>query len=134
MIRRLGCFLLALLTVALLAEGTGAETQAPSDAAPTPATLDAVTLKDGTVIYGHVLGMVADELHIKTAFGPTAGEDVVKIMWPNGQTGRESSHSLQPQRGHHGRRHRAARRTRDPHLTSLRRWEHDGGSAGCGRV
>ena len=22
-------------------------------------------------------------LHIKTSFGPTAGEDVVKIMWPN---------------------------------------------------
>ena len=33
-----------------------------------------VTLKDGTVIYGQVLGMVADELHIKTSFGPTAGE------------------------------------------------------------
>ncbi|MDR4473275.1 MAG: hypothetical protein MRJ92_11735 [Nitrospira sp.] len=27
--------------------------------------------------------MIADELHIKTAFGPTAGDDIVKIMWPN---------------------------------------------------
>ena len=54
-----------------------------ADAMPTPAMLDAVTLKDGTVIYGQVLGMIADELHIKTAFGPTAGDDIVKILWPN---------------------------------------------------
>jgi putative salt-induced outer membrane protein YdiY len=44
--------------------------------------MDAVTLKDGSIIYGRVLGMVAGELHIKTAFGPTAGEDIVKVMWP----------------------------------------------------
>ncbi len=49
--------------------------------APVSSTLDMVTLKDGSVVYGRVLGMVADELHIKTAFG--AGDDIVKIMWPN---------------------------------------------------
>lgn len=49
--------------------------------APVSSTLDMVTLKDGSVVYGRVLGMVADELHIKTAFG--VGDDIVKIMWPN---------------------------------------------------
>ena len=48
---------------------------------PVSSTLDMVTLKDGSVVYGRVLGMVADELHIKTAFG--VGDDIVKIMWPN---------------------------------------------------
>ncbi len=81
MMRRFGCFLLALLLVALTA--SGARAQAPPVSAPAAATLDSVTLKDGTVIYGQVLGMIADELHIKTAFGPTGGEDIVKIMWPN---------------------------------------------------
>lgn len=61
----------------------GAETPTPPDAVPVPTALDVVTLKDGTVIYGKVLGMIADELHIKTGFGPTAGDDIVKIMWPN---------------------------------------------------
>jgi putative salt-induced outer membrane protein YdiY len=54
-----------------------------ADAPPPSSTLDAVTLKDGSVIYGRVLGMIAGELHIKTGFGPTAGEDIIKVMWPN---------------------------------------------------
>ena len=83
MMRRFECFLLALLTVALMAPGVRAEAPAPVEATAAAPTLDSVTLKDGTVIYGHVLGMIADELHIKTGFGPTAGEDIVKIMWPN---------------------------------------------------
>lgn len=83
MMRRCECFLLALLTLAFTTSGVSAEAPVPPDASPAATTLDSVTLKDGTIIYGHVLGMIADELHIKTAFGPTAGEDIVKIMWPN---------------------------------------------------
>ncbi len=83
MTRRLGYLASAVLIMALATSVMGAETPAPPDAVPAPVALDVVTLKDGTVIYGKVLGMVADELHIKTSFGPTAGDDVVKIMWPN---------------------------------------------------
>ncbi|MCC6968491.1 MAG: DUF481 domain-containing protein [Nitrospira sp.] len=83
MMRRFECCFLALLTLALTAYGVRAEAPAPTDATAAAPTLDSVTLKDGTVIYGRVLGMIADELHIKTGFGPTAGEDIVKIMWPN---------------------------------------------------
>ena len=78
--RRLGTLCFALLVMALAASIARAEAPAPADATP---ALDAVTLKDGTVIYGQVLGMIADELHIKTSFGPTAGDDIIKIMWPN---------------------------------------------------
>ena len=39
----------------------GAETPAPPDAVPEPVALDVVTLRDGTVIYGQVLGMAAGE-------------------------------------------------------------------------
>lgn len=80
---RLGFLISAVFIVAFHASVVTAETSAPPDAMPGGVTLDSVTLKDGTVIYGQVLGMVADELHIKTSFGPTAGEDIVKIMWPN---------------------------------------------------
>ena len=83
MTRRLGFLSSTLLSMALATSVMGAEAPAPADLASGPVQLDSVTLKDGTVIYGQVLGMVADELHIKTSFGPTAGEDVVKIMWPN---------------------------------------------------
>ena len=83
MMRRLGSLLFALLIVALATSIATAETPASPDAALGPEAIDSVTLKDGTVIYGKVLGMIEDELHIKTAFGPTAGEDIVKIMWPN---------------------------------------------------
>lgn len=80
---RLGFLVAAALCMAMATSVMGAEPTAAPDAAAGPVQLDAVTLKDGSVIYGQVLGMVADELHIKTSFGPTAGEDVVKIMWPN---------------------------------------------------
>ncbi len=63
--------------------GRNRRVPAAAKAVPVPIALDVVTLKDGTVIYGQVLDMVANELHIKTSFGPTAGEDIVKIMWPN---------------------------------------------------
>ena len=53
----------------------------PAASAPVSSTLDMVALKDGSVIYGRVLGMVAGELHIKTAFG--VGDDIVKVMWLN---------------------------------------------------
>ena len=81
--RRLGSLFFALLVMALAAPIVRAEAPAPADTTPAAPALDAVTLKDGTVIYGQVLGMIADELHIKTGFGPTAGDDIVKIMWPN---------------------------------------------------
>ena len=83
MIRRLGSLFFALLVMTLATSIARAEPPTSADTAPTATPLDAVTLKDGTVIYGQVLGMVADELHIKTSFGPTAGEDIVKVMWPN---------------------------------------------------
>ncbi|MCS6289833.1 MAG: DUF481 domain-containing protein [Nitrospira sp.] len=81
--RRLGSVFFALLVMALAASIARAEAPAPADATPATPTLDAVTLKDGTVIYGQVLGMIAGELHIRTSFGPTAGDDIVKVMWPN---------------------------------------------------
>lgn len=81
--QRLGYLVSAVFIIVMLASVVGAETPAPPDAASAPVALDVVTLKDGNVIYEKVLGMVADELHIKTSFGPTAGDDVVKIMWPN---------------------------------------------------
>jgi putative salt-induced outer membrane protein YdiY len=83
MTRRQRYLLFAVLCMGLATSAMGAEPLAPPDAVPGAVTLDSVTLKDGTVIYGQVLGMVADELHIKTNFGPTAGEDIIKIMWPN---------------------------------------------------
>jgi len=83
MIRRLGSLFFALLVMTLATSIARAEPPTSADTAPTATPLDAVTLKDGTVIYGQVLGMVADELHIKISFGPTAGEDIVKVMWPN---------------------------------------------------
>ncbi|MGZ8382565.1 MAG: DUF481 domain-containing protein [Nitrospira sp.] len=83
MTRGLRYLISAMVIVALATSVMGAETPAPPDAVPVPTALDVVTLKDGTVIYGKVLGMIADELHIKTSFGPTAGDDIVKIMWPN---------------------------------------------------
>jgi len=83
MMRRLGFLCFALLVMALTISVAGAETPATPETVPTTPALDVVTLKDGTVIYGRVLGMIADELHVKTGFGPTAGEDIVKIMWPN---------------------------------------------------
>ncbi len=83
MIRRLGFLFCALLVITLATSIARAEPPTSADTAPAATPLDAVTLKDGTVIYGQVLGMVADELHIKTSFGPTAGEDIVKVMWPN---------------------------------------------------
>ena len=76
--------LLVVVLFAGMAGLTYAEDPAPPeiDASATgSSTLDMVTLKDGSVVYGRVLGMVADELHIKTAFG--VGDDIVKIMWPN---------------------------------------------------
>jgi putative salt-induced outer membrane protein YdiY len=69
--------------VALHASIVTAESPVPPDSASAPPAPDIVTLKDGTVIYGKVLGMIADELHIKTSFGPTAGEDIIKVRWPN---------------------------------------------------
>ena len=80
---RLGFLISTVFIATLHASVVTAELSVPPDPAPGAVTLDSVTLKDGTVIYGQVLGMVADELHIKTSFGPTAGEDIVKIMWPN---------------------------------------------------
>jgi hypothetical protein len=47
--RRLGTLCFALLVMALAASIARAEAPAPADATP---ALDAVTLKDGTVIYG----------------------------------------------------------------------------------
>lgn len=83
MMRRLGSILFALLVMALMPSIAPAEPPAPPESAPATPELDVVTLKDGTVIYGQILGMIADELHIKTSFGPTAGNDIVKVMWPN---------------------------------------------------
>ena len=83
MTRGLGYLASAVLIMALATSVMGAETPAPPDFVPAQVVLDVVTLKDGTVIYGKVLGMVVDELHIMTSFGPTAAEDIVKIMWPN---------------------------------------------------
>lgn len=80
---RPGFIISAVFIVAWHASVVTAEPSASSDAVPGAVTVDSVTLKDGTVIYGQVLGMVADDLHMKTSFGPTAGNDVVKIMWPN---------------------------------------------------
>ncbi len=75
----LGIMLVIVLHTAAFAD----EPAASADAPPSAPAFDAVTLKDGSVIYGQVLGMIAGELHVKTGFGPTAGNDVVKIMWPN---------------------------------------------------
>ena len=83
MTRWFGCLICAVFIVAAHASIVMAESPAPSDLASASAAPDNVTLKDGTVIYGKVLGMIADELHIKTGFGPTAGDDIVRIMWPN---------------------------------------------------
>jgi putative salt-induced outer membrane protein YdiY len=47
--------------------------------APAPAP-DVVTLKDGSVIYGEVIGLENGELQIKTAFGVG---DIVKVKWAN---------------------------------------------------
>lgn len=83
MTRRLACFFSVLSIALVTASLVAAEPATTPDASTGPAALDSVTLKDGTVIYGQVLGMIADELHIKTNFGPTAGSDIVKVMWPN---------------------------------------------------
>jgi putative salt-induced outer membrane protein YdiY len=45
---------------------------------PTPAPLDMVTLKDGSVLYGEVIEMSGGVLLIKTA---AAAENIVKINW-----------------------------------------------------
>ena len=103
MTRRQRFLVFAVLCMGMATSVMGAEPSAPPDAVPGAVTLDSVTLKDGTVIYGQVLGMVADELHIKTSFGPTGGDDIVKIMWTNvAKTSGQSSHPVQPEGRHHG--------------------------------
>jgi putative salt-induced outer membrane protein YdiY len=72
--------LIFLFLTALLHTGVHAA-DATTDAPPTATAPDSVTLKDGSVIYGRILGMIAGELHIKTTFG--VGDDIVKVMWPN---------------------------------------------------
>ncbi|HLZ34417.1 MAG TPA: DUF481 domain-containing protein [Nitrospira sp.] len=47
---------------------------------PAPAPLDVVTLKDGSIIYGEVIGMEAGVLQIKTAASP---DNIMKVKWEN---------------------------------------------------
>ncbi|MCT6647158.1 hypothetical protein N4G37_13900, partial [Enterococcus faecalis] len=49
----------------------------PVRAADAPPPLDVVTLKDGSIIYGDVVGMETGLLEIKS---PWAGE-VIKVKW-----------------------------------------------------
>jgi putative salt-induced outer membrane protein YdiY len=43
-----------------------------------PAPLDIVTLKDGSILYGEVIGMEGGILHLKTPAGP---DNLVKVKW-----------------------------------------------------
>jgi len=45
---------------------------------PAPAPLDIVTLKDGSILYGEVIGMEGGILHIKT---PASPDNLVKVKW-----------------------------------------------------
>ena len=44
----------------------------------TPAPLDIVTLKDGSILYGEVIAMEGGILHLKTPAGP---DNLVKVKW-----------------------------------------------------
>ncbi|HSB43712.1 MAG TPA: DUF481 domain-containing protein [Nitrospira sp.] len=68
----------ALLTMTLLiglVSTVEAQTVPP---APEPAPLDIVTLKDGSILYGEVIGMESGVLHLKT---PASPDNVVKVKW-----------------------------------------------------
>jgi putative salt-induced outer membrane protein YdiY len=72
------CRVPALVLVAFLVL-LGTETEAqptPSAAAP----LDIVTLKDGSILYGEVIGMEGGVLHLKT---PASPDKTMKIKWDN---------------------------------------------------
>ena len=45
---------------------------------PAPAPLDIVTLKDGSILYGEVIGMEGGILHLKT---PASPDNLVKVKW-----------------------------------------------------
>lgn len=45
---------------------------------PAPAPLDIVTLKDGSILYGEVIGMEDGILHLKT---PASPDNLVKVKW-----------------------------------------------------
>jgi putative salt-induced outer membrane protein YdiY len=65
--------------VILMASLTGL-VHADTPASAVPPSLDVVTLKDGSVIYGEVLELSNGELKVKTAFGVG---DIVTIKWDN---------------------------------------------------
>lgn len=64
--------------VLLLVFGLPAYAAAEVPAAPAPAPLDIVTLKDGSVIYGEVIEMASGILFLKTASSP---DNMIKIKW-----------------------------------------------------
>lgn len=71
-------WVLALLMMTLLiglVSTVEAQTVPP---APAPAPLDIVTLKDGSILYGEVIGMEGGVLHLKT---PASPDNVVKVKW-----------------------------------------------------
>lgn len=72
-------FWLLILLACLITPRLVAAADAPAvvDVPPTPAALDMVTLKDGSVIYGEVVGMDGGILQIKS----TAAGDIIKIKW-----------------------------------------------------
>ena len=69
------------LTFVLWALGVSLPAYAQEQAPTTPpAPLDIVTLKDGSVIYGEVIGMEKGILMIKTAASP---DNIMKVKWDN---------------------------------------------------
>jgi putative salt-induced outer membrane protein YdiY len=77
-----GFLFFVLLTCLITPQLVGAaDAPGVAEASPTPAPPDVVTLKDGGVLYGEVVGMEDGVLYIKTA--AAAGDNIVKINWAN---------------------------------------------------
>ena len=68
---------LLLLIVFAIMPATYAQAETAS---ASPAPLDIVTLKDGSILYGEVVGMERGVLHLKT---PASPDKTVKIKWDN---------------------------------------------------
>ena len=73
--KRIAIFIGVILMVSL-----AALVHAESPASVVPPSLDVVTLKDGSVIYGEVIELSNGELKVKTAFGVG---DIITIKWDN---------------------------------------------------
>jgi len=76
-----GFWLLILLACLITTPGlvTAADAPAVVNVPPlAPAPLDIVTLKDGSILYGEVIGMEDGILHLKT---PASPDNLVKVKW-----------------------------------------------------